>query len=91
MMPSCARPLSYTRTPRASICRGLGPPTFALITQQWWHVANKGERRHFIRTLVQKTLWRSLSLPQPVFTKPVNMLLPKQALINRRPDLKKAI
>ena len=67
------------------------PPPFTLITQQWSHVANKGEHRHFIRKLVPKGLWRSLSLPQPGITKPAQMLLLKQALINRRQGGNQAI
>ena len=67
------------------------PSPFTLIGQQWWHVANKGELRHFIRTLVPKSLWHSLPLPQRGITKPAHMLLLKQALINRRSGKKRAI
>ena len=63
------------------------PPPLTLITQQWWHVANKDERRHFIRTLVPETLCRAVSLPQQGMIKPAHMLLLKQALINRRPEI----
>ena len=67
------------------------PTPFTLTTQQWWPVAHIGKCRHFIRTVVPKSVWHSLSVPKQGIIKLPRMLLLGQALINRRPGNKRAI